>query len=214
MRRTGIPLAASLFAALLGSAAAAETVKLPAPDLSMTVPLMTALQNRRSERQFADSELSPQELSNLLWASLGVNRGDGKRVAPSSLNRQEVEIYVLAKKGAWRYDAKANALARVSEKSLLPLAAGTPERNQPYVLTAAAALIYTADTAKLPAGRALQNASIDSGLAAQGALLYCSAAGLACVPRTTMDGKALAEALGLEGERQPVMNIIAGHRAP
>lgn len=214
MRRLGITLAAALIAAASVSSAMAETVKLPAPDLSMTVPLMTALQNRHSERKFAGSELSPRELSGLLWSSLGVNREDGKRVAPSSLNRQEVEAYVLTKKGAWRYDAKAHALVQVSDKPLLALAAGTPERNQPYVLTAAAALIYTADTSKLPAGRALQNASIDSGLAAQGALLYCSAAGLACVPRTTMDGKALAEALGLAGERQPVMNIIAGHRAP
>jgi hypothetical protein len=53
----------------LGDAAA--TLALPAPDRSGGLPLMAALAARRSARAFAPQPLSPQQLSDLLWAAFG-----------------------------------------------------------------------------------------------------------------------------------------------
>ncbi len=63
------------------------------------MPLMEAISKRRSEREFARTELPLPMLSSLLWAAYGVNRLDGGRTAPSALNAQEVDIYCGAPLG-------------------------------------------------------------------------------------------------------------------
>lgn len=204
-------LALGLAAAASTTALASEPVSLPAPDTGLSAPLVSALQARRSTRVFSPEPLEATHLSMLFWSALGVNRPDGRRVSPTALNRQEIEAYLITEKGAWRYDATKHALLPVTEKPLLPLIAGTQKRNQPYVLTAPAAILFTGDTRKLPAERAETTAATDAGLAAQGALLYCAAVGLACVPRTTMNGPELAKELGLEPGVLPLLNVIAGH---
>ena len=47
-------------------------------------------------------------------------------------------------------------------------------------------------------------------LTVQNALLYCSAAGLACVPRATMNVDGLAQALSLPKGAVPIMNVVVG----
>ena len=42
-------------------------------------------------------------------------------------------------------------------------------------------------------------------------VLGAEAVGLACVPRTTMNGPELAKELGLEPGVLPLLNVIAGH---
>ena len=46
-----------------------------------------ALKARRSERTFADKELSPELLSGVLWAANGFNRPD-RRTNATGLNKQ------------------------------------------------------------------------------------------------------------------------------
>lgn len=204
-------LALSLAAAASATALAAAPIALPAPETGLSAPLAAALQARHSTRAFSTEPLEAKQLSMLFWSALGVNRPDGRRVSPTALNRQEIEAYLITQEGAWRYDAAKHALLPMTEKSLLPLIAGTQKRSQPYVMTAPAAILFTGDTRKLPAERAETTAATDAGLAAQGALLYCAAANLACVPRTTMDGATLAKELGLESGVLPLLNVIAGH---
>ena len=45
---------------------------------------MKALADRHSEREFANKKLSLQDLSDLMWAAIGINREDGKRTAASA----------------------------------------------------------------------------------------------------------------------------------
>ncbi|HOX28437.1 MAG TPA: nitroreductase family protein, partial [bacterium] len=101
-----------LVAAFSASAAVAELkpVKLPKPVTSGGMPLMEALAKRSTSRSFSGKELSPQMLSNLLWAAFGINRPDGKRTAPSAMNWQEISIYVATKDGVYLYDAAGNVL--------------------------------------------------------------------------------------------------------
>lgn len=88
----------------------AQDIKLPEPTKTGGMPLMEALAKRSTSRQFASTELTKQQISNLLWAAFGINRPDGKRTAPSARNFQETDIYVLMKSGTYIYDAKTNTL--------------------------------------------------------------------------------------------------------
>ena len=74
----------------------AQEIKLPAPDRSGGQPLMKSLNERKSTRSFSEKDLSDQQLSDLLWAANGFNRED-KRTAPTAMDRQELELYVISK---------------------------------------------------------------------------------------------------------------------
>ena len=132
---------ASLFAQDL------KPIALPAPETSGGKPLMQALKERKSTREFTPEKLSPQVLSNLLWAGWGINREDGRRTAPSSSNRQEIEIYAVTSDGAYVYDAKGNALKPVASGDLRKQT-GTVA----FVGEAPLNLVYVADFSKMGNG--------------------------------------------------------------
>jgi Nitroreductase family len=87
-----------------------KPAQLPPPQTNGGRPLMQVLSDRKSAREFGPGTLSPQTLSNLLWAAFGINRPDGRRTAPSAMNWQEVSIYVATPEGVYIYDAKDNTL--------------------------------------------------------------------------------------------------------
>ena len=206
MQKTGIIVLGSVAAMLPALAQASETVRLAEPDLAMEGSLMTALKNRHSTREYAAKDLTGADLSNLLWATAGVNRPDGRRTAPTALNLQEIGVYVVTAKGAFSYRHEGHELVKLTDKNLMPLVA----MQQDFVNTAPLALVYVGDLTKLPGERGAQMAAVDAGIAVQNALLYCSAAGLACVPRATMNVDGLAQALSLPKGAVPIMNVVVG----
>ena len=97
----------------VNAAESAARMELPAPDKSGGMPLMQALAQRHSTRKgYSGAALSPQQLSDLLWATWGVNRDDGRRTAPTAMNRQDVRLYVALENGVWLYEP-AHALVKV-----------------------------------------------------------------------------------------------------
>jgi hypothetical protein len=92
-----------------------KKIQLNNPDKNRGSSVMKALSDRRSDRAYADKALSLQDLSDLLWAANGINRPDGKRTAPSALNKQDIDIYVIMKEGAYLYDAKSNSLQPIAK---------------------------------------------------------------------------------------------------
>jgi len=100
----------------------AQDISLPAPMTSGGKPLMDALSERQSSRSFSDKELSLQQLSDLLWAAWGINRpADARRTAPSSHNRQEMDVYVTLKSGLYLYDTGGNALKQIHDRDIRAL---------------------------------------------------------------------------------------------
>ena len=101
--------------AVIQAAETATRMELPAPNKTGGMPLMQALSARHSTKtNYSGAALSPQQLSDLLWATWGVNREDGRRTAPTAMNRQDVRVYVALENGVWLYDAD-NALVNVLE---------------------------------------------------------------------------------------------------
>ncbi len=211
MLRRLSPIAPVLLVAFAVVAVAQEPapVKLPAPNTGGGKPLMQALKDRQSAREFGPEKLSPQVLSNLLWAAWGVNRPDGHRTAPSASNKQEVDVYVTLPEGAYLYDAKANTLALVAVGDLRA-ATGT----QPFPATAALNLVYVADLTK--AGRSatdpqqMLNVGADVGFIAENAYLFCASEGLATVVRASVDKPALTRLLKLRDTQVIVLAQSVG----
>ena len=99
--------------AVTQAAEAATRMELPAPNKTGGMPLMQALNARRSTKtNYSGAALSAQQLSDLLWATWGANREDGRRTAPTAMNRQDVRVYVALENGVWQYDA-GHALIKV-----------------------------------------------------------------------------------------------------
>lgn len=103
-----------LFALTVGLAAELAQIPLPAPDKKRGLPFMETLAVRASATAYAERELSRQDLADLLWAACGVNRPEsGKITAPSAMNSQDIDVYVLLKEGAYRYEAAGHRLIPV-----------------------------------------------------------------------------------------------------
>lgn len=199
---------------LMGSALAqgSATIKLPPPEMEGGKPLMQALKERRSTRDFDARPLAPQTLSNLLWAANGVNRTDsGKRTAPSARDWREIEVLVVTAEGAYRYDPQAHVLKHVVAGDIRKLT-GT----QDFVATAPVNLVYVADLKRMSNAGAEQQAlysAADTGFIAQNVYLFCASAGLATVVRGSVDREALGAALGLASHQSIILAQSVGYPA-
>lgn len=189
------------------SCSAQEQISLPQPSKSLETTVIEALQNRRSERVFAEKQMSDQDLASLLWAANGINREDGRRTAPSAINAQDIDIYVVRTDGAYLWDAKENTLKRVSDEDLRPLVA----KGQDFVLQAPVSLVLVSDKSRF-GNRPANFAQADAGYVSQNICLYCSAAGWACCPRASMDTEGLKKALQLSESQEPMLNNTVGYR--
>jgi nitroreductase len=187
---------------------AADSTKLPNPQLEGKKTLVQALQERKSARAFSDEKLSPQTLSNLLWAAFGISRPDGRRTAPSARNWQEIDIYVSTPEGLYLWDAKSNELTQILAKDIRALT-GT----QPYVKEAAVNLIYVADFSKVSGGGGDQNTEVgaDTGFISQNVYLYCASEGLATVVRALIDRDALSKEMKLKPEQKIILAQSVGY---
>lgn len=182
-----------MMTAMLWAAAgvfAAEPIKLNVPDLERGKTLMRSLAERHSVREYADRELTLQDMSDLLWAANGVTRpGSGKRTAPSAMDRRDIDIYVLTSEAVYRY---------VPEDSLLqPVADGDFRQKVRGNLPAANLLLVARDGS-------FRFADTDAGYVSQNIYLACTALGLATVSCGTMDEEAFRKACKL-GDKQRIV---------
>jgi nitroreductase len=188
--------------------AVAQDIKLPAPRTTGGKPLMEALNERKTTREFSPEKLSPQALSNLLWAAWGINRPDGRHTAPSASNRQEIDVYVLTADGAYIYDAKANALKGVVAGDVRKQAGA-----QPFVAEAALNLVYVADMGKMGGNDDARyaTANADTGFIAQNVYLFCASEGLGAVVRGSVDRAGMAKTLNLRPDQRITLAQTVGH---
>lgn len=208
MRKLSFIFATLLLAATI-HAQELKTIKLNTPDKNRGSAVMKALSDRHSDREYAAKELSLQDLSDLLWAANGINRPDGKRTAPSALNKQDIDIYVIMKEGAYLYDAKANSLQPVTKGDHRGAVAG----GQDFVKSAPACLVLVSDLSRFGnvADHTKLMAAVDAGIVCQNINVFCASAGLATVPRASMDQAALKQILKLTDNQLPIMNNPVGY---
>ena len=187
-----------------------KPIKLLTPQMDGGKPLMQALKDRKSTREFKNEMLLPQVLSNLLWAAFGINRQDsGKRTAPSASNMQEIDIYVATAEGLYLYDAK--------EHILQPVFAGdirAATGKQSFVKDAAVNLIFVADYSKMGKrddNRKAITSSADTGFISQNVYLFCASEGLATVVRGLADKPALSKIMKLRPDQKITLTQSVGY---
>lgn len=188
----------------------AQPQALPAPQTTGGKPLMQALKERRTEREYSDQAIAPQVLSNLLWAAFGVNRPESKsRTAPSAHNVQEIDIYVVTKQGVWLYDAHAHQLLPVHNKDIRALTG-----KQGFVKDAPVNLVYVSDWSKFTSDddeyKRFYSAT-DTGFISQNVYLFCASEGLATMVRAYIDQPALAKALQLKPNQHIILAQSVGY---
>jgi SagB-type dehydrogenase family enzyme len=192
---------------------APSTMPLSPAQVDQPWPLMQTLQQRQSQRAFDRAPLPSQTVSNLLWATAGINRPElGGRTAPSAMNAQEVDLYVALPGGLYRYDPAQHALLMVSDTDVRRVTG-----YQDFVDTAPLELIYVAHLARMslvPAEQRNGYAWLAAGAMAQNAYLYCAGAGLATVIRAWIDRQALARAMGLSPDEQVLVAQTVDQPAP
>jgi nitroreductase len=187
-----------------------KPIQLLAPQMEGGKPLMQALKNRKTMREFSSKELPLQVISDMLWAADGINRPDsGRRTAPSAMNMQEIDIYVAKADGLYLFDAKANMLIPVLSEDIRALTG-----KQSFVKDAPINLIYVADLSKmskLSVDDIDFYAAADTGFISQNVYLFCASTELATVVRGAIDKPALAKAMKLRSDQKVILSQTVGY---
>ena len=187
----------------------AQDIALITPETGAGCNVMQAFAQRRSTREFDPKALTTQEMSNLLWATMGVNSQDNKLTAPSCRNLQEIRLFVVDDKGAYEYMPTSHTLRHVADGDFRPVVAG----QQKFVNDAPMSIVIVADMDKFGStdSRAMTMAAIDAGIVTENACVAAAGLGFAAVPRASMDTAKLQEILGLNENQIPLMNVPLGH---
>jgi SagB-type dehydrogenase family enzyme len=209
-KRTAFSVAAITF--LLSAnlfAQEVKSIKLPQPDMQGGKPLMQALKERKSSRDFSPKKLSVQMISDLLWAAYGVNRAESKgRTAPSAMNVQEIDIYVAFSSGLYLYDPFKNTLELIVAEDIRSVTG-----KQPFVKEAPINLIFVADFSRVPklGSNKEFDAACDAGFISQNVYLYCASAGLSTVVRGWFDEGELYKAMKLKSNQKIILTQTVGY---
>lgn len=126
-------------------------IQLPKPDQKGGKSVLESLRQRKTVRNIGGKKISPQLLSDLLWAACGVNRtkgpfGTAGRTAASASNAQEIDVYVLLKEGTYLYEPALHCLTPIVSGDLRALAIG--KGQAPMGAKAPVRLIYVVDMGK------------------------------------------------------------------
>jgi SagB-type dehydrogenase family enzyme len=194
----------------------AEIIKLPNPQKELEFPLMKALEIRRTKRKWKDSNLSDQEISNLLWAACGITMGEtkknkSKRTVPSARNSQTIKIYVTLDIGLFQYDERNHALIEVYKKDIREYIS-----NQKMMKSTPVGLIYVSDYSKLKGYVGIDDnqkwfvSGTETGFISQNVYLYCASAKLNTAVIGLVNRDELHEIMGLKDYEKVVYTQAIG----
>ena len=193
-----------------------DFIKLPEPQKDFDFPLMRAIELRRTKRKWKDSNLSEQEISNLLWAACGLTHKETKksksrRTAPSACNSQEIKVYVALSDGVFLYDERNHQLIKVLSSDIRENI-GT----QKMMRSAPVGLIYVSDYSKLKTFQFKDDrnkwytSTTDTGFISQNVYLYCAAANLSTVILGLIDRDKLHKTLELNDNEKVIYTQVVG----
>ncbi|MDR0420494.1 MAG: SagB/ThcOx family dehydrogenase [Prevotellaceae bacterium] len=204
-------IAMMLLITTVAGAQGLKSIKLNEPNKNRGASVMKALNDRHSTREFSTKKLSLQDLSDLLWATNGINRPDGKRTAATARNNQDIDVYAIMEEGAYFYDAKKNELTPVAEGDYRALIAD----RQVSVQDAPVSLLIVSDISRftgLDIETQKQWGALDAGIVSQNVMIFAAGCGLATVPRVYMNKDELKKVLKLTETQIPMINNPVGYK--
>lgn len=195
-------------------------VKLPKPRLSSEVSIEQTLLERRSMREFADTPLTIDEVSQLLWAAQGITAEWGGRTAPSAGALYPLELYVVVgnvaglPQGVYKFRPEGHELAKVADgdqRSRLAEAALGQVWVKEGAIDIVVAAIYERTTRKY-GERGIRYVHMEAGHAAQNLYLQTTAMDLGMVTVGAFDDERVGEILGLPEDEAPLYVIPVGRK--
>jgi len=205
-------------------------IDLPAPaDLpDYPLDLRTAIEQRRSVREYAEEPLSLEELSFLLWCTQGVKETRDSyatlRTAPSAGARHAFETYLLVnnveglRPGLYRFLALTHKLVELKLDGDLagPLTAACLE--QPYVKTSAVTFFWVAVVYRMAwryGERGYRYLHMDAGHVCQNLYLAAEALDVGVCAIGAFHDQDLNDLLDLNGEERFVIYLATvGKKEP
>lgn len=180
--------------------ASENIIKLPEPEKSGGMSLLESLALRKTTREFADVDLTEQQISNLLWAVAGKNREDGYRVYPVGLGIQDMFVYVFNRAGIYKYDALENTLSLI-QKGDFRADTGVSQSAE-FVGKASVNLVYVQDLSlwqdkKIPREAIEKMGYSHAGAIMQNAYLYAASQGWNAVVRGSFEREKLSKLMQL-----------------
>lgn len=188
-------LGLGLYLAPVSSAQDNKPIILPRPNTEAGKPLMTAINNRHTNRNFKAEALSDRQIAEILWVAVGVNRPDegNRRTTPTAMNKQDVSVYALSDKGAFYYNAQGHSLNTIAQG------------DQTSILGAPFGLVFVA-----PADNSF--AGVNVGYCSQNVYLYAASEGLNTAARGSFNKDVLKKLLKLGDDQRIVLVQPIGPR--
>jgi SagB-type dehydrogenase family enzyme len=195
-----------------------NTIPLPAPDREGSLPVESALQQRRSVRHLSPASLSLPQVAQLLWAAQGITDDYGFRTAPSAGALYPLEVYLVAgaveqlPAGLYHYNPKRHELT-LQQTGDFRKQLSDAAFQQHYVHNAPAVLVITgiyARTAHKYGARAKRYVHIEAGSVAQNVYLQVTSLGLGTVYVGAFDDSAVQQVLGLPADHEPMALMPIG----
>jgi len=190
-----------------------KLVGLPAPDdLNIpSMPLRKAMEGRSSQRSYRKEDMTPQELSWLLWCTQGVKEVFPEatiRNVPSAGARHPLETYLSVhrveglEKGLYRYVATRHSLLEIEKDPHIDNKMTRVCLGQRFVASSAVTFVWTVDIYRNSwryGQRGYRYIFLDAGHACQN--LYLSAAPIDCgvCAIAAFHDRSLTELLNLDG---------------
>lgn len=184
----------------------AQDIILVEPLKTGGLPLMETLAKRETNRNFTQDTLTNQQLSNLLWAAVGINRPNGKRTAPTARNAQEIDMYVFMENGVYLYLPVTHTL-----KLVVPGDKRSVALKQEGFTDCPLVLLFVANYDKMEkfaeSDREFYGA-VDAGYISQNVYLFCASENLATCAIGMIYRPEIKELLKINGK--PILAQIVG----
>lgn len=205
--------AGMLFMPMTSHAAQSEII-LPTVEISGELSVMQALQNRKSDRNFVEKDLTAAQLAKLMWAADGINRDENKkRVNPAAMGVYSVEVYAVTREGIYLYDANKHRLKLIAEGDFRALTT----TGQSFVEKAAVNLVYvetpeawTGARHTPPRDAQISYANIAVGAMVQSVALAAQTEGLGNCVRGSINRDAFKQAAKLSDEKNILLAQSVG----
>ncbi|MBS0009812.1 MAG: nitroreductase family protein [Bacteroidales bacterium] len=186
----------------------AQDIKFPEPHRKGGMPLMQALNERQSSREFSSRDLPLELMGKLFWAACGSTRGT-YRTAPSAVNWQEVRAYAVTKEGVYLYHDRGHYLEKLIDGDYREYSG-----SQDFVGEAPLNIVYVADYTRMgdrSEQDKLKYSWADAAFIAQNVYLFCASENLNTVVRGLVDREVLAEKLQLDDNHKIVLAQTVGY---
>jgi SagB-type dehydrogenase family enzyme len=198
-----------------------NTVKLPQPFLSGGLPLVEAISQRRSIRDFTSAPLLLFQLSQILWAAQGITSGLREaRASPSAGATYPLEIYVVIgengiekiESGIYHYEVESHILSpHATEDIRAELASAALGQDSITVAPVSLIICVVYDRTMIRYNiRGERYVYIEVGHAGQNIYLQATALGLGTVAIGAFHDEEVRKALQLDSKVKPIYIMPLG----